>query len=482
MATFSKAMNFVVLALFLTHAMAACPFASLLEGNEWLADWFMPSGHPPTKKLRNPVQPRRKMQNKPKPAPAAAGPAPKSKPAPAAADPAPKPKPAPAAADPAPKPKPAPGAAAPAPAPVTTTATPSSARTYMSAAICKTTVTAAAMTSATMCSIRTSVARDLDALLATASNLQKARIFGSALRLAFHDAAEISTDAADKLGADGCLSQSSENFGLVEATSLVATVIEPLWQKNCALGVSRADFWVLFAKLCAERSAALGGATITVPFYYGRKDNQGSCNIVSSRQPDALSGSFATTTTFFNKMGLSVDDVVALLGAHSVGHMSISNSGFGDDMAAAGNLEGNSWDQTPHILDNNYYRELVNKPWDIQPANALHKQDYADRGSQRNGDAHIMLNSDMALAFPLAGPQAEAGSLLPRCGGNQNTCAREQSSRVLVDSFIGSNAVFVNKFATALAKMSNAGFSYGPTTGIAASASGKLGALALAQC
>ena len=462
---------FIVLALFVTHVMAACPFASMLEGNEWLADWFMPSNHPrtPTKMLRNSDQtePSRKMQAKPKPAPAVANPAPKPKPAPAVADPAPKPKPGPA----------------PAPAPVSITAAPSSARTFMSAAICKATTatTAAPLTSATACSIRTSVARDLDALLATASNLQKARIFGSALRLVFHDAAEISTDAADKLGADGCLSQSAENFGLVEATSLVATVIEPLWQKNCATGISRADFWVLFAKLCAERSAALGGATVTVPFYFGRKDNKGSCNIASSRHPDALSGAFATTTTFFNKMGLSVDDVVTLLGAHSVGHMAISNSGFGDDAASTENLEGNSWDQSPHILDNNYYRELVNKPWDIQPANALHKQDYVDRLSQRNGNAHIMLNSDMALAFALS-PNSQANGLLPRCGGNQNTCAREQSSRALVDSFIGSNAVFVNMFAAALAKMSNAGFSYGATTGIAASASGKLGALALAQC
>jgi hypothetical protein len=334
------------------------------------------------------------------------------------------------------------------------------------------------MTSATMCKIRANVDADLNTLLASYSELQKSRLFGSALRLVFHDAAEMSSDAADKLGADGCLSQSPDNFGLVESTSIAATVIESTWQKYCGQGISRADFWVLFAKLCAERSAALGGVTVTVPFYYGRIDNKGTCNPPSSRQPDALAASFSKTTSFFTKMSLSSDDVVTLLGAHSVGHMSLSNSGFGDDRAFDTNLEGNSWDQTPHILDNQYYVQLVNKPWDIQPATALHKQDYADRGSQNNGNAHIMLNSDMSIAFPLAG----ANGLLPRCGGNQNTCAREQSSRALVDSFVASNAVFVSKFAAALAKMSNAGFSYGATAGIAASASGKLGALALMQC
>jgi len=320
----------------------------------------------------------------------------------------------------------------------------------------------------------------LDTLLAGYSDLQKARLFGSALRLVFHDASEMSSDSADKLGADGCLSQSSENFGLIESTSIAATVIESVWQKNCGLGISRADLWVLFAKLCAERSAALGGATVTVPFYYGRKDNKGTCNLSSSRQPDALATSFATTTSFFGKMSLSVDDIVTLLGAHSVGHMAIANSGFGDDVARSTNLEANSWDQTPHILDNQYFVQLVNKPWDLQPATAVHKQDYVDKGSQTNGNAHVMLNSDMSLAFPLTGAN---GLLLPKCGGvNQNTCPREQSSKALVDSFVASNSAFVNKFATVLAKMSNAGFSYGATTGLAASTSGKLGALTLLQC
>ena len=366
----------------------------------------------------------------------------------------------------------------------------------MGPAVCKASPSsAAAVTPATMCAIRTGVAGDLAALLSSYSDLQKSRLFGSALRLVFHDAAEMSSDAADRLGADGCLSQSSDNAGLVEATSLAATVIESAWQKYCGQGISRADFWVLFAKLCAERSAALGGVTVTVPFYYGRKDNKGSCNLSASRQPDALATTFSATASFFSKMSLSADDVVTLLGAHSVGHMSVANSGFGDDGAAAAagtNLEANSWDQTPHILDNQYYVQLVTKPWDLQPATALHRQDYADRGSQTNGNAHVMLDSDMSLAFPLQQQQQQAAGgaggqlqLQPKCGGgaNQNTCPREQSSKALVDAFVASNAVFVNRFAAALAKMSNAGFSYGAATGIAASsAGGKLGALALLQC
>jgi catalase (peroxidase I) len=142
---------------------------------------------------------------------------------------------------------------------------------------------------------------------------------------------------------------------------------------------------------------------MNVPFFYGRRDNKGTCNLVTGRQPDALAASLSTTQGFFTKMSLTIDEVVTLLGAHSVGHMSVTKSGFGDENAQA-ILEGNSWDDTPHVLDNHYYLELVNKPWDLQPATAAHKQDYADRGSQRNGNAHVMLNADMGPAFTLTPP------------------------------------------------------------------------------
>jgi len=50
---------------------------------------------------------------------------------------------------------------------------------------------------------------------------------------------------------------------------------------------------------------------------------------------------------------------VTLLGAHSLGHTHIANSGYGfvDSSQSATRL--NAWDLTPAVLDNGYYNDLV---------------------------------------------------------------------------------------------------------------------------
>lgn len=74
----------------------------------------------------------------------------------------------------------------------------------------------------------------------------QANLFGQAIRLAFHDSGEADITTTDFMGPDGCLSSSSDNAGLIEPTSLVFTVLEPIWQNYCNL-ISRADFWALAA-------------------------------------------------------------------------------------------------------------------------------------------------------------------------------------------------------------------------------------------
>jgi len=60
--------------------------------------------------------------------------------------------------------------------------------------------------------------------------LARSNLYGKAVRLAWHDAGETDIRTNDTMGPDGCLSNSSDNNGLVEDTSLVYTFIEPLWQ------------------------------------------------------------------------------------------------------------------------------------------------------------------------------------------------------------------------------------------------------------
>jgi len=68
-------------------------------------------------------------------------------------------------------------------------------------------------------------------------------IFGQSIRLAFHDAAEADvTQSSDLMGPDGCISNSASNNGLIESTSYVTTLLEPIWQMYCD-SMSRGDFW-----------------------------------------------------------------------------------------------------------------------------------------------------------------------------------------------------------------------------------------------
>lgn len=59
-------------------------------------------------------------------------------------------------------------------------------------------------------------------------------LLGKSVRLIWHDAGEAYlSNITDKMGSDGCLSNSPDNAGLVESDSTVLTILEPLWQQYC---------------------------------------------------------------------------------------------------------------------------------------------------------------------------------------------------------------------------------------------------------
>jgi hypothetical protein len=133
-----------------------------------------------------------------------------------------------------------------------------------------------------------------------------ADIYGKAIRLAFHDAAEFDKSSTDLSGPDGCLSNSPFNNGLVEPASLVNTFIEPLWQSVCDK-ISRADFWGLFAKIMAEEAAL--PEKMNIPFSYGRQDSS-VCSTDYNRLPDAQKGMNEIIDLFVTRMGLTLADGV----------------------------------------------------------------------------------------------------------------------------------------------------------------------------
>jgi hypothetical protein len=75
--------------------------------------------------------------------------------------------------------------------------------------------------------------------------LARSDLFAQAVRFAFHDSGEFDiTNDADNMRADGCLSDSPDNAGLIADSTLIVSVMDPLWQEQCHR-ISRADFYVL---------------------------------------------------------------------------------------------------------------------------------------------------------------------------------------------------------------------------------------------
>ena len=164
------------------------------------------------------------------------------------------------------------------------------------------------------------------------------------MRLAFHDCGEFLQNDPDSLGlgCDGCLSISSENAGLIEATSIVRTVIAPIYATVCDR-MSQADFVVFFAQLALEASEPTlnyagqnGGQGLT--FDFGRQDAL-SCNVPRTRMPSVQLSSSGTASFFVDNLGLDLLQRPtttesfwapgALLGAHTIGRVHPANSGYG---------------------------------------------------------------------------------------------------------------------------------------------------------
>ncbi len=185
---------------------------------------------------------------------------------------------------------------------------------------------------------------EINALVDPMSDSEKANLFATAFKLIFHDAAEADLRSNDQLGSDGCLSYTEANEDLVSSTSIVNTVIEPMWQKYCDK-MTRADFWVLFAKLALEK--ADGSHSLNLPFQYGRKDAK-ECAVSSSRLMDNQRGEDDFFRVYLQQMQLSVNDAVVLMGARSVGYHT------GGEY---------SWDESPSVLDNGYFQLLSKSSW-----------------------------------------------------------------------------------------------------------------------
>lgn len=194
------------------------------------------------------------------------------------------------------------------------------------------------------------------------------------IRLAWHEAG--TWDAARKDGSPNTASMRFKpecaygaNAGLGAARDLLEQV------KKANPAVSYADIWSFAAVIAVSE---MGGPEI--PWRWGRVDAKDSSACPpDGRLPDAAQTQSHVRDIFY-RMGLNDQEIVALLGAHSVGECHADRSGF-----------VGPWTHDKLGFDNSYFTELFDNEWVVNPD--VPKLQFMDRKTRKL----MMLPGDIAL-------------------------------------------------------------------------------------
>jgi len=229
----------------------------------------------------------------------------------------------------------------------------------------------------------------------------------SAIRLAYADAATFTISGGGAGGADGSIildpneSLRPENQGLT-------TYIEELLPIIGMFTASTADVIQLAATLAIS---VCPGSPRAIPFFMGRKDFNGTANPTGllSQQTDSV----AKMVARFADMGFTSDQMVALIGAHTIGRQ-----GFTDP-----SLPGASFDSTNNIWDSTFFTET-------SAAAAIN-----DTFSEVVSNTPIFrLESDLQIAH-----DASTGPLFSLFGASQAIWATEFSTAWAEFNILGQN-------------------------------------------
>jgi catalase (peroxidase I) len=282
-----------------------------------------------------------------------------------------------------------------------------------------------------------------------------ADVVGGAIQLAFHDAGTY--DKSDGSGGpDGCVAMNiDENKGLWFINSL----LDPIYARFKTI-ISKADFNVLAANVMMEARKS-AGYVLKFPFKYGRIDGTDCETVDVGRLPEAAKSMSHVVDVFADRMGLSMRDITALMGAHSVGRAQDVNSGY-----------DGAWDSSRSRFDHSYYLEMVRKPWTR-----------VEHTSTFDGKKHVqweipgenvrmvfgepagklmLLNTDMCLAFDIGDGEDLNENIASKCivkpPPNRGGCPPAPYTREYVDLYIEDNQAFYDDFVAGWTKMTELGW------------------------
>jgi catalase (peroxidase I) len=158
--------------------------------------------------------------------------------------------------------------------------------------------------------------------------------------------------------------------------------------------ISRADFWVFGANLAIEMASTKAltgdrinlpssiGGPLLLPFRGGRIDRDNCTGLDGDLVPPIHTGWSQMTALFSGKMAMTTNQIVALMGAHTLGQITRNNSGF----------QG-SWTSFSSSFSNLYYSGLIGSAWSNLNSSSI----WTDQVSSTV--ANVMITPDIEMIY-----------------------------------------------------------------------------------
>ena len=136
-------------------------------------------------------------------------------------------------------------------------------------------------------------------------------------------------------------------------------LLDRLYNASWSTTLSKADFWVAAADVAITTASTLGGRTpegglpipdapLVLPFRYGRIDDASCDGVDAAFLPSAQNTYAQTSAAFVARVGMTARQLVAVMGAHTLGRAEGKNSGF-----------DGSWSGFSSSFSIQYYRSLI---------------------------------------------------------------------------------------------------------------------------
>ena len=280
---------------------------------------------------------------------------------------------------------------------------------------------------------------DIDSILLNGPQQDQ---IAKAVRLTFHDCVS---------GCNGCVdNENPDNKGLnciqANAARIYRKYRKSTFWNNYKL--SRADIYALFGYRAIYVSSNFPGLTLpTCEFKIGRKDCTGPQD---NKEIFANSiGNWNSISNFYKtEFKFNTQEIVAIMGAHSLGRTWPDNSGFRGPWVAFNNK----------VFSNTYYQNMLDKDGKLNYKSVVldKKQQWSSQGDKDARkpmrDVRMMLNVDMCLLKSFNVDQKG----VPDC--TYQTCKTNQESSEWVQNYANNEPLFKADFSKVYQKMLEHGY------------------------